>query len=141
MYQHGWLRHAALSIVLLLHLCAAAAPRPRQNTELQDGRPVDCNARFSADLLDLSSGSEVFLESDADFAQQSIRWTDYMRPDYSIVVKPATVEDVQKLVSGPHHPVFETSRLPPGQLLTTPAGQICSPVWGPVLGVICPARV
>ena len=117
MHHHRWLRHAVLSFVLLLHLCTAAAPRARQDTELQAGRPVDCNVPFSADLLDLSPGSEVFLESDSDFAQRSIRWTDYMRPGYSIVVKPATVLDVQKLVSGVHHPGVETHLVcPPGQL-------------------------
>jgi hypothetical protein len=125
MRHHRHLKSTVLSVVLLqhLHLCTAVVPRGPQSTELQGGRRVDCDAPFSADLLGLSSGSEVFLESDADFAQRSIRWTDYMRPDYAIVVQPATVGDVQKLVSGVHYPrrsipgrmpachVFECSRL------------------------------
>lgn len=96
MHHHAYLRYAVLSILFLLHLCTAAVPRAPQDTELQP----DCNAPFTGDLLGLSSDSEVFLESNADFAERSIRWTDYMRPDYSIVVIPATVQDVQKLVSG-----------------------------------------
>lgn len=60
--------------------------------------------QIAADLQAfLSSGSSVYLPSDPDYAENTTtRWDVYAPPTYVVAVKPALIEDIQKVVSIPH---------------------------------------
>ena len=49
----------------------------------------------------LSPGAEIFLPSQTNFTEDvTQRWTTYEAPSYAGAIKPATVGDVQEIVSG-----------------------------------------
>jgi hypothetical protein len=63
----------------------------------QDGASVV--ARLLSPNSGLSSGTETFLASDPDFANETTqRWTTHDAPTYIVAVKPAVESDVQKIV-------------------------------------------
>ncbi|OJJ67836.1 hypothetical protein ASPBRDRAFT_68573 [Aspergillus brasiliensis CBS 101740] len=54
---------------------------------------------LSSPLLGLSPATEIFYPSDADWTNETQRWTLHDSPTYLAAVKPATERDAQKLVA------------------------------------------
>jgi hypothetical protein len=50
-------------------------------------------------LSSLSSGAQVFYPNAANWTDTIQRWTEYEGPSFFASIKPATVKDVQKIVS------------------------------------------
>ncbi|KFY42098.1 hypothetical protein V494_02602 [Pseudogymnoascus sp. VKM F-4513 (FW-928)] len=58
--------------------------------------PNSCH--ISADTIGLSAESQIFFPDSPGWADETIRWTEYMPPTYSVAVRPTLESDVQALV-------------------------------------------
>lgn len=58
--------------------------------------PSWCN--ISLANIGLSAESQVFFPSNSSWANETIRWTEYMPPTYSVAIRPTLESDVQALV-------------------------------------------
>ena len=73
-------------------------------TVINPSSRVRPNCRFDATglaALELSEGTRVFFPNDGEFANETLRWTTFHAPSYSVTVQPALESDIQRLVRLP----------------------------------------
>lgn len=78
----------SLALCMATHSGAAAAAAVHPSSP--------CN--ISVPGIGLSEGSQIFFPTSDGWDDETIRWTEYNAPTYSVAVRPALESDVQALV-------------------------------------------